>query len=219
MDDIARDLLLERLFADTRRPVHPPVKILALVDTARSERAAEAIRACPLRHECLPRGVEDPELLFTLPWVVEIERDSAWLRELLDWAWGTATVSFVETLAPFERVLGHFRAALVIEKQPPEELRTLREAAEWADHHGQHALAHAIEDQVEALAPKSILRAWDPRVMRRLLAGESPVDPEHLAGPVMWFHFESEDGRALLSWTRLHDGFSCERTELERRAA
>jgi hypothetical protein len=209
------DLLVERLFAGATAPLKEPRRLFAFVDGARSDRAGEALATCPTRHECLPGDVTDPGLKATFPWLVELDREAAWTRNLLDWAWGDNVVSFVEATAGFDRVIFHFRSVLVLDAPPPDSFSGLVRIADWLDANSHAELAQTVREEIDAMAPKTIVRAWDPRVLRPLMETGDPLPARRLSGPVLRFLCESDGGAALLAWTRRGDAFVPETIGIE----
>jgi hypothetical protein len=96
-------------------PTDDVVKTYALLDAARVMNLPETLQDSGLRHQCLFKGDAFDNMNSVAPWLVELEAESSFTRNLFTksdspWhLWDDEPGIFVRTSVPFDTLYQHFR--------------------------------------------------------------------------------------------------------------
>lgn len=104
------DRLVTLLFERASEKLSPPRRLFAVLDGARSPRIHPMVLGSPRPFECLYRGELDPLLAEVAPYLVELEAESFWTRQLLTEGWGRSWGIFLEAAAPIATLQRHLRS-------------------------------------------------------------------------------------------------------------
>ncbi len=113
MDAPSIDRLLAGLFP-APRPGGTPAAVYAVLDGARDDRLYRAIYDSRLDHQCLFAGDLSYDLATAAPYLVELGRDAAFTRWLLEEGWGKSFGIFAAASADLETLRRHFRRLLQV---------------------------------------------------------------------------------------------------------
>jgi len=105
-----RDLLWEDTGAGTK------LKVYALLDAARGREVYEVVRYFSAEHHCLFRGELTPSMQRAAPYLIDLNRDSEFTRDVLEMGWGDSWGVFL--YAPpttvFDALRKHLRRFLQV---------------------------------------------------------------------------------------------------------
>ncbi len=109
------DRIIETLWQPEREAV--PVRVYAVLDAARDEALLPFLFSRDAPHECLYEGPVPRALLAVAPYLVPLERESPFTRELLERAWGRSWGLFLTTSAGASTVRRHLRHFLKVKDE------------------------------------------------------------------------------------------------------
>jgi hypothetical protein len=93
------------------------VGVFAVLDGARDERIFGKVDATYLRSDCLYSGDLPGELQVTAPYLVQLEREDRFVRELLTDGWGASWGTFLRTETGIKQLRKHLRQFLRVRDQ------------------------------------------------------------------------------------------------------
>ena len=107
------EALLDPLFGQEEGAA--PLSTYMILDAAKVPQLPALLEASELEHRCLFKGEAFEELKDVAPWIVRLEIDAAFTRNLftrsdLHWhRWGTAPGIYIRSIAPLGEMWSHFR--------------------------------------------------------------------------------------------------------------
>ena len=117
MDAALVDRLLGALFPAPAPGGHAPPVVYAVVDGARDERIYRAVYDSQLPYECLFAGDISYDLSLAAPYLVELDRDAAFTRWLVEEGWGRSFGVFAWARADLEAMRRHCRRTLQVKDE------------------------------------------------------------------------------------------------------
>ena len=111
------DRLLAALFPPPTTNGEAPPAVYAILDGARDERIYRAVYDSHLDHECLFAGELSYDLALAAPYLVELERDAAFTRWLLEEGWGQSFGVFAWSHTGLEAMRRHCRRTLQVKDE------------------------------------------------------------------------------------------------------
>ncbi|MBU8898347.1 DUF4123 domain-containing protein [Corallococcus sp. M34] len=101
------------------QPLDPraPSEVYAILDAARDPGILPFVVGKGVRHECLYEGPVPRELLDVAPYLVPLQRESPFTRELLERAWGQSWGLFLMTSEDVPTVRRHLRRFLKVKDE------------------------------------------------------------------------------------------------------
>ena len=97
-------------------------KVYAIVDGARDEAIHTFVQGSGWPWRCLYTGELPPEMLETAPFLVQLERESAFTEELIARGWDEHWGIFMESVADLETLRRHFKRLLIVRDEEGTEL-------------------------------------------------------------------------------------------------
>lgn len=111
MADIDTDGLIQELWkASSQRDS----LLYAILDGARDPRIYASVLTSGCEHECLYTGELEADLRQTAPYLLRIDRDKPYLRQLIERGWGDNWGIFLRSTAPFKALRRHLRGFLMV---------------------------------------------------------------------------------------------------------
>lgn len=96
--------------------------LYALLDAARENRVPTMLRNIPEHSDCLYEGQKARDLAPFAPYLVEMEGDSPFLKELAMQAVGGAYCVFLSSKLPYDEMRRHFRHFLMVQTEDGKEV-------------------------------------------------------------------------------------------------
>ncbi|WP_224366328.1 DUF4123 domain-containing protein [Hyalangium versicolor] len=109
------DRIIETLWQSERQDEHG--RVYAVLDAARDEAVLPFLLSNEVRHECLYEGPLPREILAVAPYLVPLEREKPFTRELLKQAWGRSWGLFVTAFEDASTVRRHLRHFLKVKDE------------------------------------------------------------------------------------------------------
>ncbi|MBJ6761807.1 DUF4123 domain-containing protein [Myxococcaceae bacterium JPH2] len=109
------DSIIEALWQP--RDTGGPSEVYAILDAARDPAILPFVAGKGVRHECLYEGPVPRELLEVAPYLVPLQRESPFTRELLERAWGNSWGLFLMTSEDLPTVRRHLRRFLKVKDE------------------------------------------------------------------------------------------------------
>ena len=100
----------------------PAMRVYAVLDGARDPSIHEFVKGSNRPHCCLYAGELPRELVETAPYLVELERDGLFTRDLLERAWGKAWGIFACAEVDLEAMRRHLRRFLIVQDERGKQL-------------------------------------------------------------------------------------------------
>ena len=155
----APDPIFDELFGqparDTTPKDAPPLNTFAILDAAKVTNLPELLQTSGLEHHCLFKGDAFDELSHVAPWIVQLEPDNRFSRNLFTegrapWQlWDKSPGCFLRARATCEEIRKHFRKILRVQDDTGKwyffrfwEGTALQTVAATADLQGQQRLYH-----------------------------------------------------------------------------
>jgi hypothetical protein len=106
-------IVSRHLFAEEQQQ-QQSLCLYAVLDGASVPRLPHKLEHYEVEYECLYRGELEPDIASVAPYLVRLERDSEFVRWVLDKGWGRHWGIFVLTDADLRKLRRHFRTFLVV---------------------------------------------------------------------------------------------------------
>jgi hypothetical protein len=146
------------------------VKVCVVLDGARDQRIFRAVDSTNLEKCCLYAGRLSPIIQEVAPYLVILERDDKFTRQIIEEGWGNSWGIFLRTEAPFPTLRRHLRTFLMV-----------------MDHNGRNLVFRWYDPRVMRVYLPTCL----PDELRTVFG---PVDAFHMEGkdPAQMLNFRFE---------------------------
>lgn len=99
-----------------------PIQVYAILDTARNEKIYSALLDWKGEFCCLYRGQMAETLAHVAPYLVKLDQDSAFTKQVISSGWGDSWGIFVQSTAGLRELRKHFRQFLIVYNEKAESL-------------------------------------------------------------------------------------------------